>query len=67
LAAFKPVEKGDGFIVRLFEPTGRERSTVVHIPPLKIRKKVTLGKFEIKTFRVNAKSRTMKEVGLMEK
>jgi alpha-mannosidase len=67
VTAFKQAETSGDYIVRLFEPTGKAQTTTLSIPPLKIKKKITLGKFEIKTVKVNPKTRTVKEVGLMEK
>ena len=67
LAAVKKAEKGSDLIVRLFEPTGRKRSTTLSLPPLKIRKKVTLGPFEIKTLRINPRTRKIVETNLLER
>jgi alpha-mannosidase len=57
---------GGQYIVRLFEPTGIAREAVLSIPVLGIDAKVSLGAFEIKTYRVNAASRTIEEETLME-
>jgi alpha-mannosidase len=66
VTAFKKAEKGSDYIVRLFEPTGRKRTTTLVVPPLGIKQKIALGGFEIKTFRLSLKSKTLHEVNLME-
>lgn len=66
LAAFKKAEGSDDFILRLFEPTGKKRTTTLRLPSLGIKRRVHLKAFEIKTFRVNRRSRTLREVGLLE-
>ena len=66
VAAVKKAETNDDLIVRLFEPTGRSRTTTVSLPFARLRRKVRLGKFEVKTFRIDLKNRTWHEVDLME-
>jgi alpha-mannosidase len=66
LAAFKKAERGEDYIIRLFEPTGKNRSTTLVLPPLGLKKKIDLTGFEIKTLKVNARKKTLKEVSLME-
>jgi len=67
LSAAKKSHRGGDLVVRLFEPTGRKRSTVLSVPPLRIRRKVALGGFEVKTFRINLRTRTVTEVDLLER
>ncbi|WNS43157.1 glycoside hydrolase family 38 C-terminal domain-containing protein [Paenibacillus sp. MMS20-IR301] len=66
LSAFKREEYGDGFILRLFEPTGLGGATVVSLPALGIRREVSLNGYEIKTFRLLPASRTLEEAPLCE-
>jgi alpha-mannosidase len=66
LGAFKKAEKGSDYILRLFEPTGKRRTTTLVVPPLGIHQKITLGGFEIKTLRLNLKKKTLRDVNLME-
>ena len=66
LTAFKKAERSDDYIVRLYEPTGTERSTVVSIPCLGIERTIRLGRFEVKTLRLDPAARTLTEIGLME-
>ncbi len=66
VTAVKKAEKGDSLIVRLFEPTGCPRTTTVSLPFARMRKKIRLGKFEIKTLKVNLKNRTWQETDLLE-
>jgi alpha-mannosidase len=66
MTTFKKAERSGDYIVRIFEPTGKKRSTILVIPPLGLKKKIDLGSFEIKTLKVNIKTKTIKEVDLME-
>lgn len=67
LSAFKKEEEGDGYILRLFEPTGSGGTTTVSLPAYGIRHEVSLNGFEIKTFRVHSSSRMLEEVPLCER
>ena len=66
LAAMKLAESSNDYIVRLFEPTGKARSTTMRLPWMKRRIKIDLGRFEIKTLRINARSGKISDVNLME-
>jgi alpha-mannosidase len=66
LTAFKKAERSDDYIIRLFEPTGVERRTMIHLPIVGIQQDIMLGKFEIKTLRLNTVSQTLTEAALME-
>jgi alpha-mannosidase len=67
LAAFKQAEDGSGdYILRLFEPTGHSRSTVLKSKYLKTEQQIELGPYELKTLRLNATTRTLSEVNLLE-
>jgi alpha-mannosidase len=67
MMAFKKAENSGDYIIRLFEPTGKERKTTLILPALSMRQKLTFGPFEIKTLKLNPKSKTLKEVNLMER
>ena len=66
LSAFKEAEDGNGHILRVFEPTGRARETVVNLPPLGIRQPVSLGAFEVKTLRLFPGAKALVETDMME-
>jgi alpha-mannosidase len=66
LTACKLAEDGDDLILRLFEPTGRRRTTTVEIPALDALCKVTLSPFEIRTLRVRRKTGEIIETDLLE-
>ncbi|MFD0717596.1 glycoside hydrolase family 38 C-terminal domain-containing protein [Paenibacillus sp. GCM10027626] len=66
LSAFKKEERGEGYILRLFEPTGNATTTIVSIPSFGIRERVKLNGFEIKTMRLDPSTRTITEIGLCE-
>ncbi|MDF2921723.1 MAG: alpha-mannosidase [Paenibacillaceae bacterium] len=66
LSAFKKKEQGSGCILRLFEPTGLPRSTVVRIPSMGISQPVSLNGFECKTFQIDAAAHALLEIPLCE-
>jgi len=66
LSALKKEERGNGYILRLFEPTGEPRSTVLRIPAYSIEREIQLNGFEIKTFRVNPTTGMIAESALCE-
>ncbi len=66
MTAFKKAEKGEELILRLFEPTGRRRSTTLSLGPAKLKVRLRLMPFEIKTFRIDPRSGRVREVDLME-
>ncbi|MCC7145582.1 MAG: alpha-mannosidase [Phycisphaeraceae bacterium] len=72
MTACKPAAAGQGnpgdLIVRLFNPTDRPRTAKLSIPVLGLRaQKVTLGKFEVQTLRINPRTRKVTATNLMEK
>ncbi|GGA00617.1 hypothetical protein GCM10008018_53660 [Paenibacillus marchantiophytorum] len=66
LSAFKKEERGENYIIRLFEPTGFGRSTVLSIPSLGIRQEIQLNGFECKTLRLSTSADTLTEAPLCE-
>lgn len=66
LVAFKQAEASSDYIARLFEPTGRPRSTEVTIPALDLTWGVALSPFELKTYRIDPTTNSVREVTLME-
>jgi alpha-mannosidase len=66
ITALKPSEDGKAIIVRLFEPTGRRRTVTLSLPALDLKHKVSLGAFEIKTLRVDRKTKKVTETNLLE-
>lgn len=67
LTAFKKAEERNWLIIRLFEPTGEERSTTVTIPFKALSFGVNLGSFEIKSLAVDLDTNEVFEVDLMER
>jgi alpha-mannosidase len=65
--AFKRSEDGRDAVVRLFEPTGRPRRVVVKVPALGARTAVRLGGFEVRTLRLDRRTRTFVETDLLER
>jgi alpha-mannosidase len=66
VTAVKKAEKGSAIIIRLFEPTGRKRKTILTLPFIDKKLKLSLNAFEIKTFKINLKTKNVKEVNLLE-
>ncbi|MDD5707652.1 MAG: glycoside hydrolase family 38 C-terminal domain-containing protein [Kiritimatiellae bacterium] len=66
VSAIKRAERGRALIVRLYEPTGRARTTMLRLPGLKTSRKVALRGFEVKTLRFDLTTRRWTEVGLTE-
>ncbi|HPW17489.1 MAG TPA: glycoside hydrolase family 38 C-terminal domain-containing protein [Candidatus Aminicenantes bacterium] len=67
LAAFKRSEDGRDAVVRLFEPTGAPRRVTVKVPALGAKAAVRLGGFEIKTLRVDRRTKSFRETDLLER
>ncbi|MBI4882110.1 MAG: alpha-mannosidase [Planctomycetes bacterium] len=66
LAAFKMAEQDDDLILRLFEPTGKARSTTLSLPCCGARTRVRLTPFEIRTLRFSRRTRRFVETDLLE-
>lgn len=54
-------------IIRLFEPTGKERTTTLSLPFIDLKREITMRPFEIKTLRIDVKSGKVVEVDLLER
>ncbi|MBC7959341.1 MAG: alpha-mannosidase [Vallitaleaceae bacterium] len=67
MTAFKKAEASEDYIIRLFEPTGKERSTVIEFPVIGLKQLIKFGKFEIKSFKLNIEKKTLVEVDLLER
>jgi len=66
LSAFKKAETKEGFIIRLYEPTGNVQQSNVIIPPLNTQFTVQLQPFEIKTYYVDTHQKKVHECDLLE-
>jgi alpha-mannosidase len=66
MTAFKRASDGNGYVIRLFEPTGAARVARLRIPLLGLDREVALSPFEIKTFVLDAVACTFTECDLME-
>ena len=67
ITALKKAEASADLIVRLFEPTGRRRTTTLSLPYAGAEIRISLGPFEIKTLAFNRKTRRFKETDLLER
>ncbi len=66
LSAFKQAHAGRDYILRFFEPTGKNRSAEIEIPPLGITKTLRFKGFEVKTYKLDIENRILSEVSLTE-
>jgi alpha-mannosidase len=66
MTTFKKSDSSEDYIIRLFEPTGTGRSTIVTLHNEGVKKEFTLDGFEIKTLKYKKVSKTIFEVDLME-
>jgi alpha-mannosidase len=66
MPVFKQAEDGCSWIIRLFEPAGQARKTVLRIPALSVEKEISLAPFELKTFRITGAG-AMEECDLLER
>jgi alpha-mannosidase len=62
----KKAENSDDIIIRLFEPTGSTRSVKLESILLDTNFDIRLKPFEIKTLKLNPKSRKLQETNLLE-
>ena len=65
LTALKQAEDGNGFVIRLFEPTGLARQTTLSVPSHGLSVEVELGGFEIRTLRLDTEAGTITEADLL--
>ncbi|MCD9023741.1 glycoside hydrolase family 38 C-terminal domain-containing protein [Cohnella silvisoli] len=66
LTAFKRAENSNDYIIRLFEPTGKAAVTTLSVPALGVTQEIKLGKFEIKTLKLDTASNVIVDANLME-
>ena len=64
ISAFKKTEKADGYILRVYENSGKEVNTYFEVESLGIKHEFKLSKFEVKTFLL--KGNTVIETNLVE-
>jgi alpha-mannosidase len=67
MAVLKKAEDTGDLVLRFFNPTAFLKSDVLSIPFLSIRRKINLAGFEIKTLRINQKTKGIKETNLLER
>lgn len=67
LSAMKKSEDGEDLILRLHEPTGKDREADLVLPFAQARIRLVFKPFEIKTLRFNPKSGRFREVDLLER
>ena len=66
MSAMRPAQDGKGFIVRLFECTGKDRRARLSFPISGASAEVSLKPFEILTLRLNPSTGEIAEDGILE-
>jgi alpha-mannosidase len=66
VTAIKKAEDGAGIILRLYEPSGQSRTTVLELPFFGVSTEIQLGGFEVRTIRFDPLSRRFDPVNLVE-
>ena len=67
VTAMKKSEDRNSLVIRLFEPTGKPRRTVLSLPWALAKIRVSLGAFEIKTLLFSPRKKTFRETDLLER
>ncbi len=67
ITALKKAEDGNSLIIRLFEPTGKKRTTLLSLRWAAARKRVSLSPFEIKTLSFHPRTGIFRELDLLER
>lgn len=67
ISAVKQAQDDKGLIVRLFEPTGSARETVLSLPFAGLSVELSLGAFEIRTLRIDVSNGKFEETDLLER
>ncbi len=67
LQAIKQADDGEGWIVRIYNPSEIVSATSLKIPALRFEIQIRLAAFEVKTFRISEMGQLISEVDLMEK
>jgi len=66
VTAVKKSQHGKNLVVRIFEPTGVDRSTRLMVPSMNLDERIELKGFEIKTLLINTNDQSITETNLLE-
>ena len=66
VTAIKKAEDSEALIIRLYEPTGKERVVNLELPFAGVAKEIKMGAFEIRTLRYDLARKKFEEVNLVE-
>lgn len=66
VTAIKKTEKSAAILIRLHEPTGKERQTCLRLPVIGEKIDIKFKPFEIKSYKVDIKRKKISEVNLLE-
>lgn len=67
LAVCKGAQKGNGLIFRFFNPMENQTDTLLNIPAAGIFQTIRLGKYEVKTYRLDPNTQQLTETDLLER
>ncbi len=66
LSAIKRAENFNGFVLRIYESTGKEAQANIRLLDGRIDQKVKLKGFEVKTYKIDLEESCLTEIGLIE-
>jgi alpha-mannosidase len=66
LAAMKQAADGNGYVLRLFNPTAGRRRATLCVPPLGLETRLSLGPYEVASYRLLPGKRALSPENLME-
>ena len=67
MPVFKRSEDKKNYVIRLFNPTGSKRTTVLKLPMLKWEKEFELDAYQLKSFKLDNSSKQVVEIDLVER
>ena len=67
LAVFKRSEKGDRYVLRLFNPTAQDRTTTLEVPSIGFAKEFGLKPYEFVSFAFDPDTKALEAVDLLER
>ncbi len=67
MPVFKKSEDKKSYVIRLFNPTDKKRTTVLQIPMLRWEKEFVVGKYQVRSFKFDISTKQITETDLIER
>jgi alpha-mannosidase len=67
MPVFKKSEDKKSYVIRLFNPTDKKRTTVLQIPMLRWEKEFIVGKYQVRSFKFDISTKQITETDLIER